>query len=291
MEAHCAELNKLLLGAVGKNLPKEKIALLFSGGIDSTLLAALLKRAGADFTCYTTAAEGIAQASDLEAAKMAAKNVGAELRVAKISLGEIEEILPKVAAIIGQARLRTGTPRAVHSTAHPRPSGSATPQVVHAGVALTVYFALRQASADGARVAFTGMGADELFGGYAEFRKCGAARKECEKFLQRLYDVDFPRDKAIAGEFGIEIKTPYLDKDVVDFALSLPEECRIDKKTLANKIVLREVAMRLGVGKEVAQRAKKAAQYGSGIDRAIEKIAKMKKFKSKTEYVQAMGKS
>jgi len=52
-----------------------------------------------------------------------------------------------------------------------------------------------------------------------------------------------------------------------------------------NKYILRCVAIDVGVDKSVALRGKKAAQYGSGFDKALKKLAKRRGFRKKTDYL------
>ena len=63
-------LKEKLISAVGKSLPKEKFGILFSGGIDSTLIALICKRLKKDFICYSV---GLENSQDLASAKKVAK--------------------------------------------------------------------------------------------------------------------------------------------------------------------------------------------------------------------------
>jgi asparagine synthase (glutamine-hydrolysing) len=65
---------------------------------------------------------------------------------------------------------------------------------------------------------------------------------------------------------------PYLDPDIVGFAASLPISLKI--KPPQRKIILREVCRAAGIPEEVATYEKKAAQYGSGIEKLLKKLYK-----------------
>ena len=69
------ELKNLLIDSVKKNIPEEKFGILFSGGVDSTVIAKICKANKANFICYTSALEekGLEPAEDLIYAKKAAK--------------------------------------------------------------------------------------------------------------------------------------------------------------------------------------------------------------------------
>jgi asparagine synthase (glutamine-hydrolysing) len=56
-----------------------------------------------------------------------------------------------------------------------------------------------------------------------------------------------------------------------------------------SKLILREAAEELGLPKAIAWRSKKAAQYGSRLDKAISKIARQKGFKLKKEYLMSLN--
>jgi len=80
-----------------------------------------------------------------------------------------------------------------------------------------------------AKVVLNGDGADELMGGYMYFSACPDALefdKECRRLLDDIHKFDVLRsDKSIASH-GLEPRTPYLDKAFVDAYLSLPPEKR-----------------------------------------------------------------
>lgn len=268
MEQDCKRLEELLRVEIGSG-PKLKAGLLLSGGVDSTTMGALLKKAGVRFSCYTAVFEheDLKEASDLDAAKKAADFLRAKLYIANVNLEGAEEAFREVALIVGQ-------------------EGVGGNQIVHASVGAAVYIALKKAREEGVKVVYTGMGADEIFGGYACFRDCEDLKAESIQLLGKLWEEDYRRDVAIAKALGIEVKTPYLAQEVVEFALALPVERKIYSEK--NKIILRELAKDLGVPNEIVERAKKAAQYGSAVDKALEKLVKREGMKNKTEYIESL---
>ena len=115
-----------------------------------------------------------------------------------------------------------------------------------------------------------GQGADELFGGYARFRTENAEynlRREVSDLVNRLPD----RENKIAKEFGLELACPYLTESVIEAAEKYSPKERVGK---VGKEPLRKAALEMGLPKEIAQRKKKAAQYGSGSQRAIKSLMK-----------------
>ena len=63
-----------------------------------------------------------------------------------------------------------------------------------------------------------------------------------------------------------------MSDDMIVLAMNLPNKDKIDSKD--NKKILRRIALDVGVPKLAAERKKKGAQYGSGFDKAILKLAK-----------------
>lgn len=110
-----------------------------------------------------------------------------------------------------------------------------------------------------------GQGADELFGGYDRFRRAGAKpdlAAEVAELQARLPQ----REEQIARHFDRSVACPYLDARVVAAAEAFPQAERI---AAPGKGPLRAAAAALGLPAPVAQRPKKAAQYGSGAQKAI----------------------
>jgi|TARA_Y100000310_G_scaffold307830_1_gene350307 asparagine synthase (glutamine-hydrolysing) len=110
-----------------------------------------------------------------------------------------------------------------------------------------------------------GQGADELFGGYDRFRRPGATPDlavEVADLQARLTQ----REEIITRHFDREVACPYLDARVIAAAEAFPQAERI---AAPGKAPLRAAATTLGLPAPVAQRPKKAAQYGSGAQKAI----------------------
>ena len=87
-----------------------------------------------------------------------------------------------------------------------------------------------------------------------------------------MYHVNLERDDAVSMANGVELRVPFLDKDIIDLALDIPGKYKIKNgEDLLRKHILRDVAKFIGVPDYIALRPKKAAQYGSGINKILKK--------------------
>ena len=104
--------------------------------------------------------------------------------------------------------------------------------------------------------------------------------------LKNMWSRDLTRDFAIAKSLGLDLRVPFLDRDLIKVAMSIHPMFKLDKEN--KKIILREAAEFIGLKKEFAWRRKQAAQYGSNFVNGIEKLAKKNGFKLKKDYLQSL---
>jgi len=90
-----------------------------------------------------------------------------------------------------------------------------------------------------------------------------------------LYTDTLEREDKLTMAHSIELRAPYLDKDVIQIAMRVSPKLKLEgKDDNLRKRVHRQAAVELGVPPYLAFRAKDPAQSGSGIHGIIEKIAK-----------------
>ncbi|MFX0207048.1 MAG: diphthine--ammonia ligase [Candidatus Hodarchaeota archaeon] len=239
---------QLLTQAVENRLANHKIGVLFSGGIDSTLIAYILKQKEFPFYCYAAAASENAQ--DLHWAKKVAKELDFPLKYKIIKQDQVPTYLKKIVLLLQDSN------------------------VVKVGAALTFFPACELAQRDGVKYLFSGLGADELFGGYFRHKMSPQVNLDCLSDIRTMYEKNTSRDDLITMENQLELRVPFLDQNLIEYALRIPEKYKI--KGDETKIILRHIAKAFEIPVEIVNRPKKAAQYGSKVDEQIARLARTK---------------
>jgi asparagine synthase (glutamine-hydrolysing) len=239
--------------------------ILFSGGIDSALIAFICKSLNKNFTCYTV---GLENSKDMEAARAIASYYNLNFKCKILSLGELEHTIKKVIRILGEA------------------------DVMKVSVGTVLYAASKLALKDNTCALFTGLGSEEIFAGYQRheeaLKKNGfeGLHRECWHGLKEMWQRDLKRDFLLARHLNIKLLTPFLDIGLIKTAMSIHPMYKISKT--GKKIILREAAEELGLKKEFCMRQKKAAQYGSNFIGGMDKLARQHNFRLKKEYLQSL---
>ncbi|MBI2145386.1 hypothetical protein HYU18_03635 [Candidatus Woesearchaeota archaeon] len=249
-----------LAAAVEKRAAASRFGVLLSGGVDSSFLALELKKLNHKFPCFSV---GTAGSKDLAAAKIAAKKLKLKLFVKEYGIAAAENIIKEAVKL-----LKTDDP-------------------VTIGIAATEIAALKLAAANKVCVVFTGLGSEEIFAGYQRHVIAKDINAECWAGLKGMWQRDFRRDVAVAAAARATALTPFLDKAVIVAAMRAKPEWKIHRGE--KKLVLREIAAAAGLPKEIAFRPKMAAQYGSGFDRVLEKLARLKGFRLKRDYLASLA--
>jgi asparagine synthase (glutamine-hydrolysing) len=250
---------KALVDAMEKRVQDfQRIGIIFSGGIDSVLIAYLAAKMVPEVICYTG---GVTGSSDIIYARQIADRLGLKLKVCELSQEGMERLIPEVMNVI---------------------EDSNAGQVE---VALPVYCAVKLAHEDGIKVMLTGQGADELFGGYSWYAK--VVEKEGYKMLRRrmiedlllLYKETLEREDKITMAHSIELREPFLDPEVIKVALATSLRLNVrGGDDSFGKHVHRKLAETLGIPRDIAYRIKEAAQHGSGMHGMLDAIARKQGF-------------
>jgi asparagine synthase (glutamine-hydrolysing) len=238
-----------------------KIGIVFSGGIDSVIVAYLAKQMVPEVVCYTS---GIKDSSDIINSLAIAKSLDLKLEVEEMSEQDVENVIPKIINIIEDDNMG------------------------QIEVAIPIYGAVKLAHEQGIRVMLTGQGADELFGGYSWYSKI-VKKYGYEKILEYmikdlklLYKETLEREDKITMSQSIELREPFLDTNLIDTVLRIDPRLNIQNSGGSydnlGKRVHRKLAEKIGIPPEIAYRIKEAAQHGSGVHELINSLARKNGF-------------
>jgi len=265
LESAAKHLKKLLL-KITVELTKDvgRAAIAFSGGIDSGLIASIAKSTGLDVELITVS---LPDQPELAHALGVGRELGLPHRVKQLTITDVENSVEKVLWHIEEEN------------------------PMKLAVAIPMYFAAATAHEEGFRVMLTGQGSDEVFGGYRRFLSIldrggpGALRKAMVESSREAYEINYQRDEQVSTPHHVDLRLPFADLNVIEYALSLPIELKIaSPQDDLRKRVLRRLAQMMNLPNSVVERPKKAIQYATGIERALRRIAKNRKMTLR-EYV------
>ena len=252
----------LLMSMKKRTQDFKRVGIIFSGGIDSVIVAWLAKKMVPDVICYTAGIEG---STDIAFARYIAKKLKLKLRVNELTRDEVEQMIPEIINVIENTN-----------------AGQVE-------VAVPVYAAIKLAHEDGIKVMYTGQGADELFGGYSWYTKVvekegyQKLREHMTEDLLLLYKETLEREDKIAMAHSIEMREPFLDMEIIRVSMQMDMKLNVKSQDdIFGKQVHRRVAQKLGIPKNIAYRIKEAAQHGSGMHQIFDAIARSHGFDEST---------
>lgn len=237
------ELTDALRETVRDMVQGRDVAVAFSGGLDSGIIAAMVSGYARSVTLYTA---GVEDAYDVNESREVSAILGLKWEHILITESDLEECIRDMISITG------------------------TVDPVTLSFEIPLYYVSKNC-----REPFIigGQGADELFAGYSKY--VGLSENELrdirEADMARLLSITLSHERAVSEHFGKTVMYPYLDLRVTDVV------GKMDMKDLipgdVRKESLRRVAENIGQP-EVAAKKKKAAQYGSGAMNLFRKMAK-----------------
>lgn len=197
-----ATLDRLLAAAVQMRLPPDlPAAILFSGGIDSTLIAHYARQVRPTIPGYFL---GGMDAPDYPYAARYAEKTGFDMRCVDANVGG-DDTLERIKTLVG--RIETFQTDVVRDS-------------------LCTHMLAERVHRDGFRVALCGEGADELFAGYAPLEQAFADSDLAGAFVRdqglgSMHKTNLQRLDRCGMRFQLETRHPFLDPGVIDYALGL----------------------------------------------------------------------
>lgn len=242
-----SELLEALDSTIRGMVEGKEIAVAFSGGLDSGVVAAIAGKYASSVTLYTVGAEG---AYDVEASDRLSKVLG----------------MKWVHIPMDKDSLREGLKKAIEIT------GTTSPLTLSFEVPLMYILPYVPE-----KEIIGGQGSDELLWGYSKYVGLEAEelKAKAAEDLSKLNGETKAHESKMAEHYGKTVLYPFLSDEVADAISRIPIEDMIpDGKD--RKRPLKAVALELGYP-EIAAMTKKAAQYGTGAMKLIEKMAASEK--------------
>lgn len=206
-----------LIDAVNKRMMSERpIGALLSGGLDSSLIAALVARwlninTGKRLSTFSIGMKG---SSDILYAKKVSTFINSIHTEIIVSKEEMLNIIPEVVKNIETYDITS----------------------IRASVGNYLIGKYIKENTD-IKVVFNGDGSDEIFGGYLYMRRAPNELEfeiETIKLLKNIHKYDVLRSDRCMSSHGLEARTPFLDRQFVSVARSIPINYLLPIKTDLN---------------------------------------------------------
>jgi asparagine synthase (glutamine-hydrolysing) len=259
-EQAASTVNRLLSRSIRRIMSRAgKVCVAFSGGLDSALAAALAKRVSGEVEAISV---GLAGSPEIATVENLADQLGIKITLEIFPSDSVEEYVRRLLWLIEE------------------------PNMMKLSVAIPLHWAAMVAARRGCNIMLCGQGSDELYGGYNKYAatlRLGGRRALSDQLYASVTEastVNYERDDQATSTFPVEIRTPFADPDLIRFSLTIPSGFKVkDGDDVTRKWVLRDVAREVGLPDEIVWRRKKAIQHGTGVEKAILKIAKSRGLK------------
>jgi asparagine synthase (glutamine-hydrolysing) len=214
------EIREMLISSVGRQMMGDvPVGVFLSGGLDSTLIAAIAARHCAERgEQLATFAVGTAGSPDVLAARQAAQHLGTDHHERLYTAAEaVGAVAPVVRAIehFDPSLVRSAVPN----------------------------YLLAEMTSRHVKVVLTGEGADELFAGYRyhrDFSDPDQLHEELIRTVRGLHNLNLQRCDRVTMAHGLEARVPFLDRQMIALALRLPAEWKLATSEIPEKRLLRQ---------------------------------------------------
>ncbi len=242
-------VRRTLVTAVSERMMADvPVGVFLSGGLDSSIVAAILARESTRGNVVHSFAAGTEGSGDLAAARIVAEALGLEHHERVYTDEDVVEVLPSVVA----------------STESYEPSliRSAVPN-----------YLLAELAARHVKVVLTGEGADELFAGYHHLRQLDedALRVALVDGVAALHHLNLQRCDRVTMAHGLEARVPFLSREMLAVAQRVPVQWKLLGEDGQEKRLLRE-AFEGWIPHEILWRRKEQFGDGSGTADAMARV-------------------
>jgi asparagine synthase (glutamine-hydrolysing) len=236
-----AKALRRLLGETLEAMPAD--AILLSGGLDTGVLAALASSLTRRLRAFVVQVAGAPDATELPPpdepySTLMARRCGFPLTILRPTLDDLLDRMPEVVRI-----LRTFDPMELRNS-------------------VVIHLALDAARGAGCRAVLTGDAADEMLAGYSYM--CSMAPDALLAYIRHMSEVMRFSSLPLGAALGLEVRIPYADPRVRDFALGLGAADLVGERrgVRHGKWILRQ-AFSGWLPEEVVWRVKTPIEYGS----------------------------
>ena len=213
-------IRTLLINAVDKRMMSDRpIGCLLSGGLDSSLVTALANRHFDDYELNTFSI-GMSGSTDLYHAQIVADHCKTNHHHIEL---EIEDFLNAIDEVIYVTESYDTT-------------------TVRASVGNYLVSKYISENTD-CKVIFNGDGSEEIFGSYIYMSNAPTSldfQLENEKLLNEIHYFDVLRSDRSISSNGLEARTPFLDKELVSFVMSIDPLLKMHTTDKIEKYILRK---------------------------------------------------
>lgn len=221
-EVSLRKLRKKLEMAVKSQLMSDvPYGVLISGGLDSSLIAAIAmkcaKRKVKEQKLHSFSV-GLKGSPDMKYAKKVADYIGTEHHEIVFT---IQEGFDAIRSVIYHLE---------------------TFDVTTIRAATPMYLMARKIKSMGIKMVLSGEGSDEVFGGYLYFHMAPSPKEfheETVRKLMMLSKYDCLRANKATAAWGLETRVPFLDKEFLDYAMSIKPEDKMCSGAKIEKEILR----------------------------------------------------
>lgn len=250
--------NNIEHGSYERTVSDVPVACLLSGGIDSAITTLIASQHIPNLVTYTAVYNE--NSKDLRSAREVAKYLGVELREVKVSPPSVDDINDVINTI-------------------------EMPYKAQVEIGYPCIQLARKIHEDGFKVIMSGEGSDELWASYG-MSYHGIKDKGWTNYRIGLFGSqhrkNFSRCNKIFMKYGIECRLPFLNTQLVETALGLPQNIVWEGKSRP-KAVLQE-AFRGRLPDDIIDRKKVAFQDGMGIKSLYEDVVENPKKYYLTQY-------